>query len=51
MQWARETGVEFEQLDPRRRETYVSRYEGYLADCRLEPRKLLWNTELSIKIV
>jgi hypothetical protein len=31
-------------------ETYVCRYEAYLTDYRIEPRKLLWDVELSIRI-
>lgn len=50
MQWGRDTGTIFEPIDPALRETYVSRYEAYLTDYRVEPRKLLWDVELSIKI-
>ena len=31
-------------------ESYTCRYEAYLTDYRTEPRKLLWDVELSIKI-
>lgn len=50
MQWGRETGTRFEPIDPARAESYVCRYEAYLTDYRVEPRKLLWDVELSIKI-
>ena len=50
MQWARDTGTAFEAIDPAQAESYVCRYEAYLTDYRLEPRKLLWDVELSIKI-
>ena len=50
MQWGRETGTRFEPIDPAQSESYVCRYEAYLTDFRLEPRKLLWDVELSIKI-
>jgi effector-binding domain-containing protein len=50
MQWGRDTGTVFEPIDPRRTESYACRYEAYLTDYRLEPRKLLWDVELSIKI-
>lgn len=50
MQWGRDTGTSFEAIDPKLSESYVCRYEAYLTDYRIEPRKLLWDVELSIKI-
>lgn len=50
MQWGRDTGTAFEAIDPTQSESYVCRYEAYLTDYRIEPRKLLWDVELSIKI-
>jgi DNA gyrase inhibitor GyrI len=50
MKWGFDTGTRFEPIDPTQAESYVSRYEAYLTDYRLEPRKLLWDVELSIKI-
>ena len=50
MQWGRDTGTVFEPIDPTQAESYVCRYEAYLTDYRVEPRKLLWDVELSIKI-
>ena len=50
MQWGRDTGTVFEPIDPALSESYVCRYEAYLTDYRVEPRKLLWDVELSIKI-
>lgn len=50
MQWAKENGVAFEPLVAGQAESYTSRYEAYLTDYRIEPRKLLWDVELSIKI-
>lgn len=50
MQWGRDAGIAFEPIDPARAESYVCRYEAYLTDYRVEPRKLLWDVELSIKI-
>jgi effector-binding domain-containing protein len=50
MQWGRDTGTRFEAIDPALSESYVCRYEAYLTDYRLEPRKLLWEVELSIKL-
>ncbi len=50
MQWGRDTGTAFAAIDPTLRESYASRYEAYLTDYRIEPRKLLWDVELSIKL-
>lgn len=50
MQWSRDTGTAFEAIDPAQSESYVCRYEAYLTDYRVEPRKLLWDVELSIRI-
>ena len=50
MQWARDTGTLFAPIEPNLTESYVNRYEAYLTDYRVEPRKLLWEVELSIKI-
>lgn len=50
MQWGRDTGTRFETIDPALSESYACRYEAYLTDYRVEPRKLLWDVELSIRI-
>jgi effector-binding domain-containing protein len=50
MKWAAEHAVRFDPLVEGEAESYVSRYEAYLTDYRIEPRKLLWGVELSIKI-
>jgi effector-binding domain-containing protein len=50
MAWAKDRGVRFDPIDPAASESYVCRYEAYLTDHRVEPRKLLWDVELSIKV-
>jgi effector-binding domain-containing protein len=50
MNWAKGNRVRFAPLVAEEAESYVCRYEAYLTDYRLEPRKLLWDIELSIKI-
>ena len=50
MKWAQDRGIVFDPLVADRAESYVCRYEAYLTDHRVEPRKLLWDVELSIKI-
>jgi effector-binding domain-containing protein len=50
MKWSTENGIRFDHLVPTDMESYTCRYEAYLTDYRIEPRKLLWDVELSIKI-
>lgn len=50
MKWGKDQGITFDPLVADQAESYVCRYEAYLTDYRLEPRKLLWDVELSIKI-
>jgi hypothetical protein len=50
MKWASEKGVTFDPIDVRKKDTYICRYEAYLTDYRIEPRKLLWDVKLSITI-
>jgi effector-binding domain-containing protein len=50
MKWATDHGIKFDPLVVSKVESYICRYEAYLTDYRTEPRKLLWDVELSIKI-
>ena len=50
MKWATDHKVTFDPLVVGEAESYTCRYEAYLTDYRIEPRKLLWDVELSIKI-
>lgn len=50
MKWAKDNAVRFDRPADGDAESYICRYEAYLTDYRIEPRKLLWNVELSIKI-
>jgi effector-binding domain-containing protein len=50
MKWAKDHEVTFDPLVANLAESYTCRYEAYLTDYRIEPRKLLWDVELSIKI-
>ena len=50
MKWAVDHNVQFDPLVVGTKESYVSRYEAYLTDYRVESRKLLWDVELSIKL-
>lgn len=48
--WTKENSIELDHLVAGDEESFTSRYEAYLTDFRIEPRKLLWEIELSIKI-
>ncbi len=50
MKWAIDHEIKFDRLVPGDPESYTCRYEAYLTDYRSEPRKLLWDIELSIKL-
>ena len=50
MKWAVDHAIKFDPLVIGEVESYTWRYEAYLTDHRIEPRKLLWDVELSIKI-
>ena len=50
MKWARDHAITFDSLVAGEAESYTCRYEAYLTEYRAEPRKLLWDVELSIKI-
>jgi len=50
MKWAGEHEIRFDRIVVSDPQSYTCRYEAYLTDYRSEPRKLLWDIELSIKI-
>ena len=50
MKWAKDHEITFDPLVVGAVESYTCRYEAYLTDYRTEPRKLLWDVELAIKI-
>jgi hypothetical protein len=50
MKWAKANGTIFDSEFPDLAESYSCRYEAYLTDYRIEPRKLLWDVELAIKV-
>ena len=50
MKWATDHAIRFDRPATGDAESYICRYEAYLTDYRTEPRKLLWDVELSIKI-
>jgi effector-binding domain-containing protein len=50
IKWATDHTIRFDRPAADDAESYTCRYEAYLTDYRTEPRKLLWDVELSIKI-
>lgn len=50
LNWAKDHEIRFDRIVANDPESYTCRYEAYLTDYRSEPRKLLWDIELSIKI-
>lgn len=50
LNWARENGVRLDRWDDPAGDAFRCRYEAYLTDYRVEPRKSKWEVELAIKI-
>jgi len=50
LSWTKSRGIVLDHLDPSDPESFVARYEAYRTDVRQEPRKLLWDVELAIKV-
>jgi effector-binding domain-containing protein len=50
IEWARANGVAWDRWDSDAGDTFRCRYEGYLTDQLVEPRKSHWLVELAIKI-
>jgi len=48
--WTKKNGIVLDHLKACDEESFTCRYEAYLTDYRIEPRKLLWDVELSIKL-
>ena len=49
LNWIRENAIALDHIAGDEA-SFSSRYEAYLTDYRVEPRKLLWDVELSIKV-
>lgn len=48
--WARANGYAFDRWDDPRGDAFRSRYESYLTDPKVEPRKTRWEVEVAIKL-
>lgn len=50
IEWVRSNGMEFDRWDTEQGDNFRCRYESYLTDPRLEPRKTHWEVEVAIKL-
>jgi effector-binding domain-containing protein len=48
--WAKEHGIRWDRWDDPAGDAFRCRYEAYLTDYRIEPRKSAWQVELAIKL-
>ena len=50
LDWAKQEGLAWDRWDAPTGDGFCCRYEAYLTDYRLEPRKSVWEVELAIKL-
>jgi effector-binding domain-containing protein len=50
IEWARDNGVEFDRHQEPEGDAFACRYEAYLTDPSVEPRKTKWAVELAFRI-
>ena len=50
IEWARATGLDFDRWDVPEGDRFACRYEAYLTDPDVEPRKKQWRIELAFKL-
>ena len=50
IEWVRAQGLEFDRWDTEQGDNFRGRYETYLTDPRIEPRKSWWQIEVAIKL-
>jgi effector-binding domain-containing protein len=48
--WAKENDIHWDRWDDPAGDAFRCRYEAYLTDYRIEPRKSQWQVELAIKL-
>ena len=51
IEWVRSQGMDFDRWDTEQGDNFRSRYETYLTDPKIEPRKSKWQIEVAIKLV
>ena len=50
IEWAKANGIAWDRWDDERGDAFRSRYETYLTDPKIEPRKTKWDIEVAIKL-
>jgi len=50
IEWVRAKGMEFDRWDSDQGDNFRGRYETYLTDPKIEPRKSKWKIEVAIKL-
>lgn len=51
IEWVRARGLEFDRWDTEQGDNFRGRYETFLTDPKIEPRKSRWKIEVAIKLV
>jgi hypothetical protein len=51
IEWVRAKGIDFDRWDTEQGDNFSGRYETYLTDPKIEPRKSRWKIEVAIKLV
>jgi hypothetical protein len=50
IEWAKTNGIAWDRWDDPNGDAFRSRYESYLTDHKVEPRKTRWEVEVAIKL-
>lgn len=50
IEWVRAQGLDFDRWDTDQGDNFAGRYEAYLTDPKIEPRKSKWKIEVAIKL-
>jgi effector-binding domain-containing protein len=50
IEWVRAQGLDFDRWDTEQGDNFRGRYETYLTDPKIEPRKSRWQIEVAIKL-
>ena len=50
IEWVRAQGLNFDRWDTEQGDNFAGRYETYLTDPKVEPRKSRWKIEVAIKL-
>jgi effector-binding domain-containing protein len=51
IEWIKKNHIKIDRWDDKEGDAFACRYEAYLTDYRVEPRKKEWNVDLAIKLV